>query len=169
MTYLEKKPKMKAWISRRIGKANIDSVKAVDTSGLVRDGYVRGKLCKVPMFGRSDELLEVTKPITVWKKVRERRLYWFGPGDYSPFVLELTLMPGALIIIHSYESKSRASFAIVQKHDKRMRLYSGWDHTFVYRSDRCVRPRRPFSLSLEACASGIHFFFNKKAAKDYRA
>lgn len=45
--------------------------------------------------------------------------------------------------------------------------YSRWSSSFEYRVGRIVRPTRGFSRGEQACASGIHFFFNKTQARNW--
>ena len=40
----------------------------------------------------------------------------------------------------------------------------GW---VVYKAGRVVKPRMPFALTDKACASGIHFFLDRKQAVNY--
>lgn len=42
--------------------------------------------------------------------------------------------------------------------------YSRHDNSFKYRVGRTVKPTKPFNLTNEECASGIHFFFVRKKA-----
>jgi hypothetical protein len=50
----------------------------------------------------------------------------------------------------------------------RPKVYAGYDNGFQYIKGAVVQPTVAFNnLSLKSCASGIHFFFDKKAAKGY--
>ena len=52
----------------------------------------------------------------------------------------------------------------------RAAMYSAYDKRFVYHAGHlndAMRPACGFSLSGKECASGIHFFFSRKAAENY--
>lgn len=122
------------------------------------------------------------------KRVVYKKVYDVNFGN--PLVAKLEIPAGTLCYMTS--SKCRAAKAKVLKityyqskwsHQDSLGRVSGkhtyvpndgedikvarawWMRTFTYRVGKTVKPRKPFSMENETCASGIHFYrtFNEAA------
>jgi hypothetical protein len=117
-------------------------------------------------------IVRLIKPLTVYKKVISR-ISW---PDNRMTVIELELPVGTLICTSSlnkssgyYGVKLRANQArVVKVFDKSAKApFASYDQSFKYRVGELVKPRHPFSVGNEQCASGIHFYLTYQEARDH--
>lgn len=104
-------------------------------------------------------LFRLKAQTTVFKKVKT-------PMGGS-VVIPLTLNRNTVIYLNSFSPKFRASKAFVQKHFHG-ECYSSHDNKFKYNSETVIKPSKPFELNTNTeCATGVHFFFNRRDAENY--
>jgi hypothetical protein len=117
---------------------------------------------------------KITKPMIGFKKVVIRNSTGY-PVGYA--IVKLQIHAGARV---GYEPdllnwKHRASIATVLeiKNQNKYKLKKGdyyssdYDTSFKWWVGKTVFPRRPYSMNLEACQSGIHFFRSAFHAQRY--
>lgn len=137
--------------------------------------------------GRSEHLFEVTAPITVYKKLRRNT-----PQGQKNVVAELLLPVGTLVVIGtSYDygndrartlperlayMKMRTSYAKVVKimdvatdaeYASAESFWKVGGKYLTYRVGRGVKPAKPFALTNDQCASGIHFYRTYTQAREH--
>lgn len=123
----------------------------------------------------------VEKPMHVFKRIMSGK-------DYHKAIVNMIIPVGETIFVYDEAYKEISSFSrdnrkmratkayvhsIVRKHDHKQLTcgysdYMSWNSkVFRYRVGRNVKPRLPFSMKWEQCASGIHFFVNLDDALAY--
>lgn len=105
----------------------------------------------------------VKTPFIVYKKVARGEGY-----ANNNRVISLALQKGTILCMNSFSNKVRASAAKVMPHAFGD-CYAGRDKAFQYLSDAVVMPNGAFDMQpTSECASGIHFFFNRVDADNWK-
>jgi hypothetical protein len=121
-------------------------------------------LSELDNHDRTTALFAVKRDITVFKKVRND---WVDDRT-----IELILPADSLFWMHSHTDKCRASFAFVPQSAANFALnaFSAHNNNFKYSEGDILIPSgfNKTAFSRDECGTGIHFFFQRYQANDYR-
>lgn len=119
----------------------------------------------------------LTHPLHVFKKV-----FCFRWSDTRAAIANLVIPAGAVIYVdtraflrgaspHTLKMRASEAFvhsiALINGETQLASAHSVRDNAFTYIPGRTVKPKYRFSKKKAQCESGIHFFVNLAAAKNY--
>ena len=116
---------------------------------------------------RETRMRVLTKDLVGYKRVKTEQANF--SWKEKRYTIALLIPKGTIVHCSGSRRKCRARMAVVLDDyqvgpTKSLRQ---WSDAIIYKQGKVVRPDRPFSLNLEECASGIHFFWEAREAQRY--